>query len=66
MTPTMTPHLARTAIACAAAVALLTTGCHVSEPYPPTPSTKAADALEQLESLPSLEETKTQVQNVAC
>jgi hypothetical protein len=65
MTPTMTPHLIRnTAMACAAAVALLTTGCHVSEPYPPTPSTTAAQALDQLESLPSLEETKTQVENV--
>jgi hypothetical protein len=61
----MTPHQIRnTAMASVAAVALLTTGCHVSEPYPPTPSTAAAQALEQLESLPSLEETKTQVENV--
>lgn len=64
MTPTMTQHVIRSAaMTCAAALALLTTGCNVSDPYPPTPSTTSAQALDQLESLPSLEETKTQVQN---
>jgi len=48
--------------ACAAAFALLATGCTVPDPYPATPSTAAAQALEQLESLPSFEDTKTQVQ----
>jgi hypothetical protein len=44
------------------AIAIATTGCHVSQPYPPTPSTEATKALDQLKSLPSLEETTTQVQ----
>lgn len=48
--------------ACVVGLALLATGCDVSEPYPPTPSTDAEQALDQLRSLPSLEETKTQVQ----
>nr|WP_319446109.1 MULTISPECIES: LppA family lipoprotein [unclassified Mycobacterium] len=51
------------ATACVAVLALLMTGCNVSDPYPPTPSTQAAQALEQLEALPSLEDTKTQVQS---
>ncbi len=44
------------------AIAITTTGCHVSQPYPPTPSTEATKALDQLKSLPSLEDTRTQVQ----
>ena len=44
------------------AIAITTTGCHVSEPNPPTPSTESTKALEQLISLPSLEDTTTQVQ----
>lgn len=50
------------ALTCAAALALLTTGCTVPDPYPATPSTDAAQALEQLDSLPSFEDTTTQVQ----
>lgn len=53
----------RSATVCFAALALLSTGCNVSDPYPPTPSTKAAQALDELESLPSLEETRTQVES---
>ncbi|WP_325334706.1 LppA family lipoprotein [Mycobacterium sp.] len=48
--------------AAAVALALLTTGCHVSNPDAPTPSTDAATALDQLKALPSLEDTTTQVQ----
>ncbi len=44
------------------AIAITTTGCHVSQPNPPTPSTEATKALDQLKSLPSLEDTTTQVQ----
>ena len=44
------------------AIAITTTGCHVSQPNPPTPSTEATQALDQLKSLPSLEDTTTQVQ----
>ena len=43
------------------AIAITTTGCHVSQPNPPTPSTEATKALDQLKSLPSLEDTTTQV-----
>jgi hypothetical protein len=60
----MTRHPVRGGIiAFVAAIALLATGCHVSQPGSPTPSTDPAQAVEQLKSLPSLEETKTQVQN---
>ncbi len=52
------------AAASVAALTLLTTGCHVYQPDPPTPSTAAAQALDQLKSLPSLEDTKIQVQAV--
>ena len=44
------------------AIAITTTGCHVSQPYPPTPSTEATKALDQLKSLPSLEDTTGRVQ----
>jgi hypothetical protein len=44
------------------AIAITTTGCHVSQPNPPTPSTEATKALDQLKTLPSLEDTTTQVQ----
>jgi hypothetical protein len=65
MRTTMPRHSIRGgSIACAAAMALLATGCHVNQPDPPTPSSvTASQALEQLKSLPSLEDTKTQVQN---
>lgn len=59
----MKSPIIRYAAATCAVTALLTTGCHVYEPYPPTPSTTAAQALEQLESLPSFEDTQTQVQS---
>jgi Lipoprotein confined to pathogenic Mycobacterium len=60
----MTPHPIRGGIiVCAAAIALLATGCHVSQPGSPTPSSDPAQAADQLKSLPSLEDTKTQVQN---
>lgn len=51
------------AVACAGALALLTTGCNVNQPNPPTASTAATQALEQLQSLPTLEDTKTQIEN---
>ncbi len=47
--------------AAAVALALLTTGCHVSQPDAPTPSADATKALDELKSLPSLEDTTTQV-----
>lgn len=59
----MTSTTIRAVALTCAALALLTTGCTVPDPYPATPSTDTAQALEQLESLPSLEETKSQVEN---
>jgi len=44
------------------AIAITTTGCHVSQPNPPTTSSDPAKALADLKSLPSLEDTTTQVQ----
>lgn len=44
------------------AFALLTTGCHVKNPYEPTEPGKAAQAAETLTTLPSLEDTRAQLE----
>lgn len=51
------------AITCFASIALLATGCHVSNPYKPTDAGHASQAADALKTLPSLEETRTQVES---
>lgn len=51
------------AITCLALIALLATGCHVTNPYKPTDAGHASQAADALKTLPSLEETHTQVQS---
>ena len=50
-------------ITCFASVALLGTGCHVSNPYKPTDAGQASQAADALKTLPSLEDTHTQLES---
>lgn len=62
MTPRRPCHVRRRNLAAfAAALALATTGCHVSNPYQPTDPTRASEAAKSLTSLPTLEDTRAQM-----
>ena len=50
------------AITCLVSIALLATGCHVTDPYKPTDTGQASQAADTLKSLPSLEDTHTEVE----
>lgn len=64
MTTSNTRWLRRiSAFTCFASIAIIATGCHVTNPHKPTDPSQASQTATALESLPSLEATHQQVQS---